>query len=271
MLGKRVAGAAVLIPIVGTLVYVGGLWLFALVLVAALLAGIEYAQLVRRMPTTGLLPRQVVPSYVLGLGSVVALVADAQWPQLGILGWAVVAVPLAALAVHVLSRNAPGSLLCWALTVSGALYVGYPIGYVIRLRSLEQGLPWLALALLSTWISDSGAYFVGRAVGRRKLCRSISPHKTWEGAVAGLTSGVLAVILLGRLLLNLGWLGGSILGIVLVIAATLGDLSVSVIKRQTGVKDSSHLIPGHGGMLDRLDSLIFVVPIVYYFATIIAL
>ncbi len=128
---------------------------------------------------------------------------------------------------------------------------------------------WLAIALLGTWICDTGAYFVGRAWGKHRFFPQISPKKTLEGAIGGFVTGVIAVALLGYGLVRLNIAVGLILGVLIVLAATFGDLAESVIKRQVGVKDSGQIIPGHGGMLDRLDSLMFVTPLVYCFAQII--
>jgi len=258
MLGQRVVSAVILIPIVGAAAYLGRLWFFAAVALAGLLAGYEYLAMMRHLDLT--------PSYVGGLVLIALFVADAQWPGLDLLHWGLALVALALLAAQVFRRNAPGSLNNWSLAVAGAVYIGFSISYFVRLRAMEQGLWWVALALLGTWICDSGAYFVGCALGKTGFSSQISPKKTWEGAVGGFIAGVVATVLLGRFLLGLplGW--GLVLGVLLVVAATFGDLAESVIKRQVGVKDSGSLIPGHGGMLDRVDSLLFVVPVVYYFA-----
>jgi phosphatidate cytidylyltransferase len=109
---------------------------------------------------------------------------------------------------------------------------------------------------------------VGRTIGRHRFFPRISPKKTWEGAVGGLVFGVAAVVGLSYWLLAVGPAWGVALGLLLVLGATFGDLSESVLKRQVGVKDSGQLIPGHGGMLDRVDSLLFVVPLVYYFVVL---
>jgi len=258
MLIKRVLSAIVLIPLVGAAVYFGGIALFLLVLVAALGAGYEYLAMMRR--------KGQAPSYVLGLLFIGLFVVDAQWPQFRLLPLGLVFIPLLALTAEVFHGNAPGSLFNWALLVSGGVYIGFPLSHFVRLRLLEHGLYWVVIALLGTWVCDTAAYFVGCSIGRHKFFPKISPKKTWEGAIAGLVFGVLAVALLSRFLLGL-WLGwGALLGLLLVLGATFGDLAESVIKRQVGVKDSSNLIPGHGGLLDRVDSLLFVVPIVYYFA-----
>ena len=259
MLGRRVLSSAILIPVVGAAVYAGGLCFSALVALAGLLAGYEYLTMMGHS--------DLAPSYFFGLLLIALFVADAQWPGLDLLRWGLALVPLAALTVEVFHGNAQGSLAKWALTIAGAVYIGFSISHFVRLRAVEEGMWWVVVALLGTWICDSGAYFVGRAVGKTAFFPRISPKKTWEGASGGFVSGLVATVLLGRFLLDLavGW--GMVLGVLLVLGATFGDLAESVIKRQVGVKDSSNLIPGHGGMLDRVDSLLFVAPIVYYFAS----
>ncbi len=261
MLGKRVISAAILIPIVGVATYFGGLVLWGLVVAAGLLALYEYLRLVKQ--------EKLTPLFVLAMLLTATLISDGQWPQIGLALWAATALPLAMLAAQVFRGNAPGSLDGWATSVAGAVYLGMALSYFPRLRNIEAGLMWLAIALLGTWICDTGAYFVGRAWGRRRFFPQISPKKTVEGAIGGLVSGVIAVMLLGRWLVGLGVGWGALLGALIVLAATFGDLAESVIKRQVGVKDSGQLIPGHGGMLDRVDSLLFVTPLVYYFAEII--
>jgi len=258
MLSKRLLSAAVLIPIVALCVYWGGMAFFALVSLAALLAAYEYLKMMRAQGWT--------PSYFLGLACVALFLVDAQWPQWGILPYGLALIPIVTLSSEVFSGNIPNALVRWALLMASSLYLGYLPGLFVRLRALENGLYWLIVALLGTWICDSAAYFIGRAWGKHKLCPTISPKKTWEGAIAGLVFGVLTVVMLGWWLLDLpiGW--GLLAGVVLVLGATIGDLAESVIKRQIGVKDSSNLIPGHGGMLDRIDSLLFVVPLMYLIA-----
>jgi len=262
MLATRVVSAAVLIPLVALAVYFGGYALLAAVAVAACLACWEYLALVQQRPN-------VVPWRLLALLATLLLVAEAQWPQLTVLRALVVLFPLILLVREVFRANRPASLESWALGVAGPLYIGGALGHFLRLRALDRGLEWLALALLGTWICDTGAYFVGRAWGRRRFFPAISPKKTWEGALGGLLSGMVATMVLGRWLLALPLWQWTMLGIALSLAAIFGDLAESVIKRQVGVKDSGQIIPGHGGMLDRVDSLMFVTPMVYYFAQII--
>ncbi|MFH1085404.1 MAG: phosphatidate cytidylyltransferase, partial [Chloroflexota bacterium] len=195
MLWKRIASAAVLIPIVAAAVYLGGLWLSALVLAAACLATYEYLRLTdaRRL------------DYFFGLAWVVALAADGRGPSLGLLPWCLALGLIASLTAEVFRHNAPDSLRHWALTTAGSLYIGFLASHFARLRQLPQGTEWLVLALLGTWVCDSAAYFVGTAWGRRCFFPAISPKKSWEGALGGLAGGVLAVILLGRWLVSLSW------------------------------------------------------------------
>ena len=161
-------------------------------------------------------------------------------------------------------------------------YTGATLGYGYLLRyhpyavGRAAGAALLALPLILTWTSDIGAYFVGRALGRRKLIPAVSPGKTWAGAIGALVACMLvawvyqrwvlvpyATLALRPLAPAFAASGALIFGAVVSVAAQVGDLAESLIKRESGVKDSSHLIPGHGGVLDRLDSLFFVLPVAY--------
>jgi len=259
MLKQRLLSAAVLIPVVILAVYLGGWLIYALVLLAVAGALWEYGDLVSVWPEQ---PSMHIGMLLLGL----LLLSDGQFPDLGIARWGLLAGTLGLLSVQVFQRNALGSLDRWALAVAGASYVGYSGSLFLRLRTHPQGLALLVLALAATWICDSGAYFVGRAYGRHKLAPHISPKKSWEGVLGGLVSGVAAVMVIGCLWVEgFACWHGLLLGVLVTVAAVVGDLAESVVKRQVGAKDSGKLIPGHGGALDRIDSLLFVVPLVYGF------
>ena len=175
-----------------------------------------------------------------------------------------------------------GPYLAWGdlgMTLGGAVYTGGLLGYALLLAELPDlpegpaangggsGSAWLLLVLLGTAACDTGAYLVGSAAGRHKLIPHISPGKTWEGLAGGALGAVLAAVAFaGPLRLN--GLQAVALGLVVCVAAVLGDLGESMVKRAAGVKDSGSIIPGHGGLLDRMDSILFVLPAVYWFVQV---
>lgn len=256
MLRYRVLSALVLMPLVLLATYFGNLWFFAIICIAALLASYEYFSLLK--------VGGYRPLVALGLLLVFLFLVDGLYPDIRVAGGSLALLGLLGLAWQVGQGNAPGSLLSWALTLSGAVYVGWSAQHFLALRSLEGGLQWILLTFAITWICDSGAYFVGRWKGKHPFFPLISPKKTREGAIGGAVTGV-AAGLIGGMLVHLPWYHALALGVLGVLGATFGDLAESVVKRQVGVKDSSHLIPGHGGMLDRIDSLLFNAVIVFYY------
>jgi len=151
------------------------------------------------------------------------------------------------------------------ISSSGLLLVALPLSYAIRLHGMGRVGPWILLfALVITWVGDTAAYFVGRAIGRHRLAPKLSPKKTWEGAMASMA----AALLLGC------WLSTRVneptpvvvgLAAVANVAGQMGDLLESAVKRSAGAKDSGSILPGHGGMLDRIDALILTIPVVWYY------
>ncbi len=130
---------------------------------------------------------------------------------------------------------------------------------------------WVLVALIGVWSFDSAAFFAGRFFGRHKLAPRISPGKTWEGVLGGLVLSILVSLLITAGPLGVPWYLGVLLGILIGIAAVLGDLAESLMKRQTHVKDSGQIMPGHGGILDRIDSMLFVLIVVYLFAQLLGM
>lgn len=187
-------------------------------------------------------------------------------------------------------------VLCWtviaskkfnvvdaAFTSLGISYIGMSFAHLLLLRytdgsvylmtswgQISAGAAYLWLAFVGTWASDTFAYFVGTYLGKHKLCPAISPGKTIEGAVGGMVGSILVIILLGKLF-NLPVHHSAIMGILVGIVAPIGDLVESAIKRFAGVKDSGNILPGHGGILDRFDSILFAVPAIYYYMHIFVL
>ncbi|MDD2553327.1 MAG: phosphatidate cytidylyltransferase [Desulfotomaculaceae bacterium] len=156
------------------------------------------------------------------------------------------------------------SLLDSAGTVMGTLYVGL-LNYFYLLRMMPDGWIWLIFTLTATWATDTAAYFVGKLFGRRRIAPALSPKKTLEGAVGGLAGSILVAAIFTVIYPFLPVSKVLLLGLCLGVAALAGDLLESAFKRQAGVKDCSDLIPGHGGILDRIDSMLFTAPLVYYF------
>lgn len=150
----------------------------------------------------------------------------------------------------------------------GIIYIPLLLSTFVLLRSLEDGLAWIFLVFLITWSADTGAYFAGRFLGKNKLFPRVSPKKTIEGVIGGIVlSIVVSIWFMGKWLEDVSIIHAVILGIGLAIFSVIGDLVESMIKRATGVKDSGNLMPGHGGIVDRLDSLLFTFPLTYCYVT----
>ncbi len=169
-----------------------------------------------------------------------------------------------------------------AFMLMSAILVTKSLSFVIPIKNVdEHGMVYVVLALCGAWIADSGAYFAGITLGKHKLCPTISPKKTVEGFVGGLVANavVFALICLGYSLIvkftggtvEVNYFAAVVLGAVSAVISVLGDLCASVVKRQKGIKDYGSIMPGHGGMMDRFDSVLFVVPTMYVFLTIFSI
>lgn len=263
MLRQRVASAAVGVPAVVALVWAGGLWFTAAVALVVLIATLEFFRAVARAGHR--------PLWMLGAPAAVALVAIAHTPDQQRLT-AVLALFVVVSLTWLLPRShLQAAMTDWAWTVAGVAYVGWLGSHFVLLRRLDgdtQWSTWTLLALLTTFATDTAAYSIGRAVGRRRLAPHISPGKTVEGAIGGFLGGVGTVVALNYILdMGMTELQAVSLGVLLAVVAQIGDLAESLLKRSLGVKDSGGIIPGHGGMLDRLDSVLFVAVVVYYYVT----
>ncbi|HEY8462695.1 MAG TPA: phosphatidate cytidylyltransferase [Bacillota bacterium] len=178
-------------------------------------------------------------------------------------------VTLITIFANELLRGTPDQgLVNVAVNLFGTVYIGFMFAYMLLLRFIpgSNGLFYLLFTVLVTWCNDTSAFFIGTKFGKHKLLPRISPKKSIEGSVAGLIGGILAAVVLGKvnrkpLLLMV------FLGVIVVLAGQFGDLIESIIKRNAGVKDSGAFLPGHGGVLDRFDSLLMAAPVVYYLAT----
>jgi len=256
MLRTRVISSLVAIPIVFVAVFVGGIWFALGAMAFGLIAGWEFTQM---MKTGGYHPAPLVT-----LVLVVLLVIDSYYTSVRLTAL-VISVAVLGSLVWQLFQHSSRPTADWALAIAGGFYIGWGMAHLVALRELADGLYWIGLALLCTWAADSFAYFTGRAIGKNKLWPRHSPKKTWEGLFGGIAGSIVVAILLA-LISPLNLLTAIIVGAVIPVAGLFGDLSISLMKRDVGVKDSSNLFPGHGGFLDRVDSLLFVSVVVYYFA-----
>lgn len=280
-LGRRVLVAAVGIPLVVAAVYVGG-WVLG-VLLALAAAGAAW-ELYRMSGQLGVRPFAVAGCLLAAAFPLTATAvpdpgAAAERFWLGVLAGTLV---LGVVAIW--ERGVGGKpLTSVAVTLFGAVLTGGTLATAVFLRDLGPrlvldggayaGALLVGFPLILTWISDSGAYFGGRALGRRKLIPSVSPGKTVEGAVAGVLSTVLAGAFYAWVLqqagLQLPVAAGAAGGALMSVVAQVGDLFESLLKREAGVKDSGGLLPGHGGLFDRVDSLLFTVPVAYWYLTLL--
>lgn len=268
MLYKRIATAITgIIAAVYIISY--GKWVFAsTILVLMLLAWHEYCSMMTR--------RDIKPSYLLGAAGIVLLWATA-WLGNTQEILAVFLLAVFAALVQAVLQPARFNIADAVFTIAGISYVGLSLIHLVLLRftgdslllptkfgEMSAGAVYLWLAFVGTWASDTFAYFVGSKFGRHKLAPAISPAKTWEGTIGGVAGSVLGTGLLGAAC-GLSIVHSAAIGLLIGVVAPLGDLAESVIKRYTGVKDSGRLLPGHGGVLDRFDSVMFAAPVVYYY------
>jgi phosphatidate cytidylyltransferase len=252
---SRILVAVCLLPVVLGAVYLGHWWLFALIALAAAISLHEYWLMARSLAPLAL------AGYIAGaLAFVGAQVSGLDW----MLGGLMAVFPLAFLLKAISGARAAATAAVSG-TVMGTLWVCGGLGFVLLLRNLpEHGRLAVFTVLIAVWAGDTFAYFGGRLLGRHKMAPATSPGKTWEGFVCG-TAATIFVAFVALYKQDFLTIPQSIgLGVALAIAAPLGDLFESLLKRDAGVKDSGTLLGGHGGMLDRLDAFFFAAPAAFF-------
>lgn len=287
---KRIATAIVLIPIVLLLVLKAPIYVLAIVAAAvALLAVAEFLKLTTHYGVQPL--SQATYAYVALFFVFVIIATGGRTPLVETtaviygVALATALAPFLFLTIAMRRADLSSGYPAAAASVFAFAYVALPMSLLVEIRQMAAGAIWVIYTLLVVWAGDIFAYFVGKAVGRHRMSPAVSPKKTWEGAIAS----VLASVIVGTLwfqhapgissaLLRVGLIGRRdgifaleqtqllpivVLSVIVNLAAQLGDLVESLIKRGAGVKDSGSILPGHGGMLDRIDAMLFAVPVVW--------
>jgi phosphatidate cytidylyltransferase len=289
---KRIATAVVLIPIVMLLVLRAPVPVLAVFTAAIALVTVQ--EFLKLTESYGVEPLRLPTYLCVGLLFLLLAVTAAETPQVSALkfvlglGFACAIVPFIFLTITMRRAQLSGAYPAAAASTFAFVYIAVPMAMLVQLRQQWAGAFWLLYLLLVVWSGDIFAYFVGRSVGRHLMAPRISPKKTWEGAAASLVASLTVGILLfnyalpiSSFLLRVGLIQRRdglfglekpelwpivLLTAVLNIAAQLGDLVESLIKRGAGVKDSGTILPGHGGMLDRIDALLFAAPVLWFYA-----
>ncbi len=260
MLSHRIIVALIGIPLVIFLVHLGGIPFLCFVLIIIALGLREFYRLIQK--------ENIISLKVIGIISALILAISIYFniDNLG-LGIFVTILILVLFLARLYTRRIEGSLLDISITLLGVFYVGWLISHFILIRQLPYwGKEYTYLLFLTTWSIDNGAYVIGSKWGRHKVIPQISPRKSTEGIAGGLVGGLLAVFLVRWWFLpHLDYIHCLGIGLSLGIIGQLGDLSESLIKREAKVKDTGKFLPGHGGILDRFDSLFFTAPILYYY------
>jgi phosphatidate cytidylyltransferase len=264
----RIGTAAVLIAVVLAVLILGSVWVYAAIAVILGAALIEYWNLTRAMAAPAPLWLLFPLSY--------ALLLRERLPSWADLTFLLAAATVLGLGTLVFVRDWRASLTRWALAVGGSLYLALTLSFYLSLYFLHRpdpnhlGFGYVIAVFGAIWVGDTAAMVAGMRFGRRRFFSRISPKKTVEGAVAELLASTVFFGIVG-LFLNISFPHNIILGLLIGVFAEVGDLVESQIKRTAGVKDASHLIPGHGGVLDRIDSLLLVGVVVYYYVTFLHL
>ena len=257
MIDKRVISAVIAIPLLLFFAITGGIIFKIGIMAISAIALYEYVNVYKNNGDK-------VISWILILGYLLYYLTIILAGQKLILPIIYIIV-LVSMAVPIFSRRY--TVISSALTITGFIYIVNFFGLLILIRDHSSGGYLIWLVFIISWFCDTFAYYTGRLLGRKKLCPQVSPKKTVEGSIGGIAGSIFGVILWSCLSSNISfeWYHLILLGLLGGAVSQIGDLSASLIKRYVGVKDYGNIMPGHGGILDRFDSILFTAPIVYYY------
>ena len=264
-LGRRSAVTFIIIPLAFLAIYLGG-WVYSgLIIVLLIFAAWEYIKLLNLVKMYPALPLVLGGVFLLSLSRVIFKFNYSSALLTALL------LSIAAYHINQYEKGETNPSADFGSSISVLLYIGFLGSFLISLRALPNGRWWTYLSLPIVWIADSGAYLIGSTIGKHKLASKTSPNKTWEGYVGGVLFGILGGIglflLYNRVFeagLDISLVETALLSLIISAFIPFGDLTESMIKRTAGEKDSGNLLPGHGGIFDRIDSLIWAGPIAYY-------
>ncbi len=257
MVVKRIITGVLIGIVVGFVIWFGEPLFTALACLAAAIAAFEYFSIVKS--------EHIKPLTYFGIVFSVLLVLNAhsQWPfTLPLLLALATVIPLVWM---IFRQNKDNSFINWSWTFTGIIYTGWLLSFYVSMRSLSQGMGWVFLVLACTALCDVFAYAVGSRIGKHALASSVSPGKTWEGSAGGLAASIIFAVVVSLLFhLPLNYWQMIVAGVVIGIFSQIGDLAESLLKRNMKAKDAGSLLPGHGGILDRIDSHLLIAPVAYY-------
>lgn len=259
----RIIVSLIAIPLILLICYLGGIYFLLFVLGIGVVGFYEFYKLT--------LHKHSKMNITIGTLSVIALILNnyIHYTGLDVLLLFIVLTVI----THELFRERESAIYNTATALLGILYIGFFASQLINIREYftetnlyAQGGYLIIAILITIWVCDSAAFFVGKAIGKKKLLERISPNKSWEGAIAGFVTAIAAMAMAKIVILSfLNWIDAIILGMIIGSLGQIGDLVESMFKRDAKVKDTSDLIPGHGGVLDRFDSLLFTSPLIYLY------
>ena len=253
MLRKRILSALVFVPLLLVLMVLGG-WFWLLAVMALVVLGLhEYCNLLKIKDVE-------LPFGIMAIsGALMVLIQNSANSSLDSISLLVAVILL---VLWVLWKKVDFSSLIYG--IGGIVLIGWTLSALIGIWHIDNSWQLVLLTFLIPWLTDTGAYFVGCTIGKHKLAPEISPKKSWEGAIGGLVIGVLVVIIYNLVILHYPMWIMILIGFIGSVVGQIGDLIESWLKRWVGVKDAGNTIPGHGGILDRFDSMLLVAPVVYY-------